>query len=86
METRPEPKVAPTLDPAEDRRNRALLLTIMAAAMVAVAGLLLVLLWQRRNMAYVSDQAQAEGYADDDDELASAEYPQDRRRDLRRRR
>ncbi len=76
-----EPKAATPLDPEKDRRNRALLLTIMAAAMVAFAGLLLVLLWQRRNIAYVPDQAQAEGHADDYDEYASAEYPQDRRRD-----
>jgi hypothetical protein len=63
VKTPEHPAPAP-IDPDLERRNRALLLTIMAAAMVAVAGLLLVLLWQRRNMTYLAAHDQANDYDD----------------------
>ncbi len=51
MEMRPKPK---------------LLLTIMAASMVAAAGLLLILLWQRRNVSHVANQGHPDEYTQDE--------------------
>jgi carbonic anhydrase len=59
------PATTTSTDPKGERRSRALLLTIMAAAMVAGAGLLAILLWQRRSLAYHTKAEPAEAFHDD---------------------
>ena len=66
--TPPTPRTPPASASAQQdkkRRNRALLFMVMTAAMVTMAGLLGILLWQRRRVGYMPAEAAGE-FGDDD--------------------